>query len=380
MHFAVCRLYSMAQTLVVKIGTSSLTQPETGNLALSTIASVVEVLSRLRSQGHRIVLVSSGAVGVGCARLGLTERPKSISLKQAIAAVGQGRLIRVYDDLFTALQQPIAQVLLTRSDLVQRSSYLNVERTFQELLGLGVIPIVNENDTVAVDELKFGDNDTLSALVASLVSADWLFLLTDVDRLYSADPRHNPEAQPITLVNRIEELKELQVQIGDRGSSWGTGGMVTKITAAQIAAGAGVRTVIMQGTSPHNIERVLQGEVIGTRFEPQLRPVSARKRWIAHGLVPSGTLYLDDGAVQAIRTAGKSLLAAGVKGVEGEFESHDAVVLCDRAGTEIARGVVNFSNLELDKIKGRQSEEIETILGYPCPETVVHRDNLALTT
>ncbi|MBF2027121.1 MAG: glutamate 5-kinase [Oscillatoriales cyanobacterium C42_A2020_001] len=369
----------MPQTLVVKIGTSSLAQPETGNLALATIASLVEVLSRLRSQGYRIVLVSSGAVGVGCARLGLTERPKAIALKQAVAAVGQGRLIRVYDDLFTALQQPIAQVLLTRSDLVQRSSYLNVERTFQELLELGVIPIVNENDTVAVDELKFGDNDTLSALVASLVSADWLFLLTDVDRLYSADPRRNPEAQPITLINRLEELKELQVQIGDRGSSWGTGGMATKITAAQIAAGAGVRTVIMQGKTPQNIEKVLQGDAIGTRFEPQPRPASARKRWIAHGLVPTGILYLDDGAVRAIRNAGKSLLAAGVVGVEGEFESRDAVILCDRAGTEIARGVVNFSSLELAKIKGHQSEESESILGYPCPETVVHRDNLALT-
>ncbi|MBD2018705.1 glutamate 5-kinase, partial [Leptolyngbya sp. FACHB-36] len=206
----------MSQTLVVKIGTSSLTQPETGLLALSTIASLVETLSHLQRQRHRVVLVSSGAVGVGCARLGLTERPRTIALKQAVAAVGQGRLIGVYDDLFTSLQQPIAQVLLTRSDLVQRSSYLNVERTFRELLRLGVIPIVNENDTVAIDELKFGDNDTLSALVASLVRADWLFLLTDVDRLYSADPRHNPNAQPIIRVQRMEQLKELQVQTGDR--------------------------------------------------------------------------------------------------------------------------------------------------------------------
>lgn len=368
----------MAQTLVIKIGTSSLTQPETGSLALSTIASVVETLSQLRRQGHRVVLVSSGAVGVGCARLGLTERPKGIALKQAVAAVGQGRLIRVYDDLFTALQQPIAQVLLTRADLVQRTSYLNVEQTFQELFGLGVIPIVNENDTVAVDELKFGDNDTLSALVASLVNADWLFLLTDVDRLYSADPRRHPEAQPIALVNRLEELKTWQVQVGDRGSSWGTGGMMTKISAAQIATGAGVRTVIMQGRSPANIEKILQGEAIGTQFAPQPRPVSARKRWIAHGLVPAGTLYLDDGAVQAIRHAGKSLLAAGITAIEGEFESQDAVILCDRDGTEIARGVVNYSHLELAQVKGQQSDAIAAILGYPSPETVVHRDNLVV--
>jgi glutamate 5-kinase len=369
----------MAQTLVVKIGTSSLTQPETGLLALSTIASLVETLSGLRQQGHRVVLVSSGAVGVGCVRLGLSDRPRTIALKQAVAAVGQGRLIRVYDDLFTSLQQPIAQVLLTRNDLVQRNSYINIERTFRELLELGVIPIVNENDTVAVDELKFGDNDTLSALVASLVRADWLFLLTDVDRLYSADPRSHPDAQPIIRVDHINQLKELQVKMGDRGSRWGTGGMLTKIAAAQIATGAGVRTVITQGRYPKNIEKILKGESIGTQFEPQLRPVNARKRWIAHGPVPVGKLYLDEGAVRAIRDAGKSLLAAGIVQVEGTFESQDAVLLCDRTGQEIARGLVNYSSQELQKIKGSQSEAIATILGYPGAETVVHRDNLALS-
>ena len=208
-------------TLVIKIGTSSLTNTGTGHLALSTIASLVETLTALQRTGYRIILVSSGAVGVGCARLGLTEPPKTISMKQAVAAVGQGRLMRVYDDLFTSLGQPIAQVLLSRSDLVQRSRYVNSYRTFRQLLQLGVIPIVNENDTVTVDELKFGDNDTLSALVASLVGADWLFLLTDVDRLYSADPRYHPDAQPISLVDKVEQLTTLQVEVGDRGSAWG---------------------------------------------------------------------------------------------------------------------------------------------------------------
>ncbi|MGQ9869652.1 glutamate 5-kinase [Leptodesmis sp.] len=369
----------MVQTLVVKIGTSSLTRPPAGGLALSTIASLVETLSHLRHQGYRVVLVSSGAVGVGCARLGLSDRPRTIALKQAVAAVGQGRLIRVYDDLFTALQQPIAQVLLTRGDLVQRTSYLNVERTFQELLNLGVIPIVNENDTVAVDELRFGDNDTLSALVASLVGADWLFLLTDVDRLYSADPRLDPNAQPISVVNHVDELKSLQVQVGDRGSNWGTGGMQTKVSAAQIATGAGVRTVITEGRTPQNIVKILAGASIGTHFEPQPRPASARKRWIAHGLVPTGKLYLDEGAVNAICSGGKSLLAAGIIAVEGNFDHQDAVVLCDRNGQEIARGLVNYSSFELEKVKGCQSEAIEPLLGYSCPETVVHRDNLTLT-
>jgi glutamate 5-kinase len=369
----------MAQTIVVKIGTSSLTQPETGQLALSTIATLAETLSHLRRQGYRVILVSSGAVGVGCARLGLTERPKAIALKQAIAAVGQGRLMRVYDDLFTTLQQPIAQVLLTRSDLVQRSRYLNIYNTFRELLELRVIPVVNENDTVAVEELKFGDNDTLSALVASLVEADWLFLLTDVDRLYSADPRFVPDAQPITLVSNIKELAELQVQTGTQGSQWGTGGMVTKISAARIATAAGVRTVITEGRYPRNLEKILQGEPIGTHFEPRPEPTSARKRWIAYGLVPMGKLYLDDGAVAAISTSGKSLLAAGILTVDGEFDPQDAVQLCDKNGIEIARGLVNYNSTELQKIRGRRSSEISSILGYIGAETVVHRDNLVLT-
>lgn len=368
----------MSQTLVVKIGTSSLTQPETGFLALATIAQLVETLSRLRQQGYRVILVSSGAVGVGCARLGLTERPRTISMKQAVAAVGQGRLMRVYDDLFSSLQQPIAQVLLTRSDLVQRSRYVNAFRTFRQLLNLGVIPIVNENDTLAVDELKFGDNDTLSAMVASLVEADWLFLLTDVDRLYSADPRYNPDAQPITQVERIESLTELNVDVGDSGT-WGTGGMMTKIAAARIATTAGIRTVITEGRSPQNIVKVLQGEALGTQFLPQPQPVNARKRWIAHGLVPAGKLYLDQGAVNAICKAGKSLLAAGITEIEGEFQRQDAVQLCDATGQEIARGLVNYNSIELQKILGCHSDDIPKILGHAGADTVVHRDNLVLS-
>jgi glutamate 5-kinase len=367
---------SSPQTIVLKIGTSSLTQPETGHLALSTIAALVEVVCELKQQGHRLVLVSSGAVGVGCARLGLTERPKGIALKQAVAAVGQGRLMRIYDDLFTAMQAPIAQVLLTRGDLVERNRYVNVYRTFQELLRLGVVPIVNENDTVAVDELKFGDNDTLSALVASLVDADWLFLLTDVDRLYSADPRTHPDAKPIVLVRNIDDL---QVDTGSAGTQWGTGGMITKISAAQIATGAGVRTVITRGQTPRNLLKILAGEAIGTQFEPHARPISARQRWIAHGMVPTGKLYLDDGAVNAIRNGGKSLLPAGIIGMDGEFEIEETVQLCNLHGQEIARGIVNYNCQDLEKIRGHRSDEIAEILGYSGEETVVHRDNLVLT-
>ncbi|MBE9166227.1 glutamate 5-kinase [Pleurocapsales cyanobacterium LEGE 06147] len=364
------------QTIVVKIGTSSLTQT-TGQIAIATIASLVETLTHLRFAGHRVVLVSSGAVGVGCARLNLKERPRKMAIKQAVAAVGQGRLMRIYDDLFTSLQQAIAQVLLTRRELMERSSYVNASNTFSALFELGVIPIVNENDTVAVDELKFGDNDTLSALVASLIEADWLFLLTDVDRLYSADPRLVPDAKPIELVNSAE-FNLLQVDAGTSGTQWGTGGMTTKLAAARIATTSGIRTVITQGKQPQNIIKILQGEQLGTQFEPQIRADNARKRWIAYGLLPMGKLYLDSGAVKAICQGGKSLLPAGVIRVEGDFSATDAVQLCDTEGKEVARGLVNYNSSEIKQIQGHHSEKIALILGYEGEETVVHRDNLVV--
>ncbi len=365
------------QTIVIKIGTSSLTQGQTGQLALSTIASLVETLSQLKQLGHRVVLVSSGAVGVGCARLSIQERPKKIATKQAIAAVGQGRLMRIYDDLFSSLEQPIAQILLTRRELIERSCYVNINNTFHALFELGVIAIVNENDTVAIEELKFGDNDTLSALVASLIEADWLFILTDVDRLYSADPRSNPDAKPISLVTATE-LNQLQVDAGSSGSQWGTGGMMTKLTAARIATGSGVRTAITHGKNPQNIIKILAGESLGTQFEPQLRTENARKRWIAYGLLPLGTLYLDNGAIKALCKGGKSLLPAGITQVEGEFLASDAVRICDREGKEMGRGLVNYTSAEIAQIKGHHSDEIAAILGYIDAETVIHRDNLVI--
>jgi glutamate 5-kinase len=364
------------QTIVIKIGTSSLTQP-TGQIAIATIASLVETLSYLSSQGHRVVLVSSGAVGVGCARLNLTERPRKMALKQAVAAVGQGRLMRIYDDLFSSLQQAIAQVLLTRRELMERSTYVNASNTFRELLNLGVIPIVNENDTIATEELKFGDNDTLSALVASLVQADWLFLLTDVDRMYSADPKTVPDAQPIKLVSS-NEFEQLQVNAGSSGSQWGTGGMTTKLAAARIATSTGVRTVITQGKQPQNILKILQGADLGTQFEPQPQTDNARKRWITYGLVPMGKLYLDSGAVKAISHQGTSLLPAGIIAVEGEFSASDAVQLCNQEGVELGRGLVNYNSSEIEQIKGHHSNEIAKILGYDGADTVVHRNNLVM--
>ncbi len=363
--------------IVVKIGTSSLTLTETGNLALSTIASLVETLTNLRQEGNKVILVSSGAVGVGCARLCLTERPRNLNIKQAIAAVGQGRLIRIYDDLFSNLGQPIAQILLTRRDLMDRNSYLNANNTFNALFELGVIPIVNENDTVATEELKFGDNDTLSALVASLVEADWLFLLTDVDKLYSADPRIVPSAIPIDLVNN-DEFEQLEVNVGNSGSGWGTGGMITKLRAAKIGSSAGVTTVITNGKTPSNIPKIIAGDAIGTRFIAQPKTENARKRWIANGLVSTGKLYLDDGAVKALCLQGKSLLAAGITAIQGYFNVSEAVDILNAQGQIIGKGIVNYNYEELDQVKGQKSANIPQILGYKTPDTVIHRDNLVI--
>jgi glutamate 5-kinase len=365
----------MQPVIVIKIGTSSLTRPD-GNLALAAIAALIETIVELKRQKYAVILVSSGAVGVGCTRLNLLTKPKLIALKQAAAAVGQGRMIRVYDDLFSQYGLPVAQILLTRGDLEKRQSYKNIYNTLQELLKLNVVPIINENDTVAVEELKFGDNDTLSARVASLIEAKWLFLLTDVDQLYSADPRRNPNAQKISIVNSIAEL---EISTGSQGSEWGTGGMITKIAAAKIAVSAGVTTIITNGKDSQNIPRILAGESIGTCFTAQLKIDNSRKRWLAHGSVPIGKIFLDPGAIQAITQQGKSLLPAGITSISGDFDESDTVQIYDTEMREIAIGIVNYSSTELHKIQGQQSVNIEEILGYIGDETVVHRDNLVLT-
>ncbi len=365
-------------TVVIKIGTSSLSNPVTGDLRLATLGGLAETITRLRRGGVRVVLVSSGAIGVGCARLGLKERPTTVSGKQAAAAVGQGLLMSLYDQFFSALRQPIAQVLLTRQDLIDRTRYLNIRETLQELLRWETVPIVNENDTVATEELRFGDNDALSALVAGLVEADWLILLTDVPGLYSANPHLDPEAQ---LVSEVSEITDALVQSArSKGSAWSTGGMASKLEAARIAAAAGVTTVITEGSTPHNIERILAGEQIGTRFKPTVQTRTPnRKRWIDFGLVPAGTLHLDEGAVRAVRTEGRSLLAAGVTRFEGCFEAQALVRLLDSQGVEFARGLIHYSSEELEKIRGRQTAEISRILGIEeRAPTVVHRNDLII--
>jgi glutamate 5-kinase len=373
----------MTKRIVIKIGTSSLTKPETGDLQLAAITKLVETIVHLQRLGHRVILVSSGAVGVGCTRLGMAHRPQSLALKQAVAAVGQSRLMRIYDDFFALFHQPVAQILLTRQNFIHRRQYNNIRATFAQLLNLGIVAIVNENDTVSVEELKFGDNDTLSALVASLIAADYLFLLTDVDYLYSDDPRHNPSAQPIFALN-FSELQALEARLSQQklepkgGSQWGTGGMLTKINAGKIAAVAGVETVILRGSQPEQVLEVVLGKHHGTHFLPAPETVRARKRWIAYAMLPLGKLYLDQGAVQAIATKGKSLLPAGITKVEGKFEAGDAISLVDSSGLEVARGISNYHHSEVQKILGCQTEDIPQRLGYAGTETVVHRDDLVL--
>ena len=363
-------------TVVVKIGTSSLTDRTTGDLKLAVIGGLAEELTRLRRLGWQVVLVSSGAVGVGAKRLGLTTRPTTLERKQAAAAVGQGLLMSLYDRFFSFLDQPVAQILLTRLDLVDRDRYLNIYRTLHELFALGVIPVINENDTVAVEELKFGDNDTLSARVSNLVKAKWLILLTDVAGLYSANPHVDPEAQLIAEVGQVSA--ELDQLAGDKGSSWGTGGMVTKLEAARIATAGGITMVITDGGIPQNLPKILAGEAIGTKFLPQKDPMNSRQLWIAYGLVPQGKLLLDKGAVKAIQAQGKSLLPAGIQAVEGNFKAQSLVDLCDLKGKEFARGLVNYSSHDLSKLLGQKSGRIPEILGYEGEAEAVHRDNLVL--
>ena len=363
-------------TVVVKIGTSSLTDRITGDLKLAVIGGLAEELTRLRRLGWKVVLVSSGAVGVGAKRLGMKTRPTTLEGKQAAAAVGQGLLMSLYDRFFSFLDQPVAQVLLTRADLVDRDRYLNIYRTLNELFTLGVIPVINENDTVAVEELKFGDNDTLSARVGTLVKANWLILFTDVAGLYSANPHVDPGAQLIAEVDQVSAELD-QVAVG-KGSNWGTGGMLTKLEAARIATVGGITMVITDGAIPQNLPKILAGEAIGTKFLPQKEPMNSRQLWIAYGLVPKGKLLLDKGAVKALQAQGKSLLPAGIKAMEGNFKAQSLVDLCDLNGAAFARGLVNYGSSDLSKLLGQKSDRIPEILGYEGAEEAVHRDNLVL--
>lgn len=364
-----------AKRLVVKVGSAVLSK---GDIALhqATLERICRELVQLRNAGRQVVLVSSGAILAGMGRLGLTERPGSIPLKQATAAVGQSLLMRHYEEACAPYGQKLGQLLLTQEDFRSRQRYLNARNTLFALLHLGVLPIINENDTVAVEEIKFGDNDHLSALVATLLGADLLIILTDLDGLYTTDPRKDPGAKLIHEVSR--RSAGLHFWADESGTGLGTGGMATKVAAARRAAASGIPAVIANGLVEGVLERIVGGEAVGTVFRASGSRMRSRKRWLAFATERKGRILVDAGAKEALIRHGKSLLPSGVISVDGGFEGGDVVSLCDIDGVEFARGVANYDAEQVQRIKGVRSHQIEETLGVKPFDEIVHRDNLVI--
>jgi glutamate 5-kinase len=369
------RQLGRVRRLVVKVGSGLVTTPGTGADPVRIEALAADIAAV--RHGRDVVLVSSGAIATGMARLALAERPRTIPEKQAAAAVGQSALMWHYEAAFKRHAIAVGQVLLTAQDIGDRARYLNARNTLVALLRFGVVPVVNENDTVAVEEIKVGDNDNLSALVASLIDADLLVLLTDVDGLYTDDPALNAAARKLDTVAEITDEILGLARRGPDGTS--VGGMATKLQAAQKAAASGVPMVIASGREDGVLARIVAGERVGTYFPPRPGRLGARKRWIAFAVPPGGRVTVDAGALTALIEHGKSLLPSGVVDVEGDFVSGDVVaVVATAAGKEFARGVVNFDADELRRIRGAQTREIEQRLGYKSFDEVIHRDNLVI--
>lgn len=363
---------SGAKRWVVKVGSALLTA-EGRRLDHAVIHTLVQQLAALRERGCEVVLVSSGAVAAGCVRLGFETRPRELHQLQAAAAVGQSALIRAYEDALALHGIKTALALLSHADIRARDRYLNARATLSTLLDLGVIPVVNENDSVVTDEIRFGDNDTLAALVANLIDADALLILTDQEGLYDSDPRFNPDAQ---LVSEADvNAEHLDRMVGGSGT-FGRGGMVTKLRAARLAARSGALTVIASGKHPSVIPRVADGEQLGTCLTTDRRPQNARKQWLASLLHSQGTLVLDDGAVRSVVEQGRSLLPIGVVAVDGEFARGDLVRCVDGSGREVARGLVNYPAAEARLLVRTASSDIAATLGYGGDPEIVHRDNL----
>ncbi len=364
-----------ARRIVVKVGSSLVTNEGRG-LDRTAVAAWARQIADLRALDREVVLVSSGAVAEGMARLGWTRRPRNMHQLQAAAAVGQMGLAQAYESAFGAHHTSTAQILLTHEDLADRQRYLNARTTLFTLLQLGVVPIVNENDTVATDEIRFGDNDTLGALVTNLIDADVLVILTDQRGLYRADPRQHPDAEFVH--NATAGDPELEVMAGGAGSEVGTGGMLTKIIAARRAAGSGAHTIIASGREPDLLLRLAHGEAIGTTLHARLPGWSARKQWLVDHLRLRGHVVLDEGAVRALVREGKSLLPIGVTDVFGDFERGDVVACRDTAGNEWARGLINYSASDTRRILRQPSHRIGEILGTANEPELMHRDNLAV--
>lgn len=362
--------------IVVKIGTSTLTEGTT-RLSPPRLVELVRQLAQLHTAGVNLAVVSSGAMAAGRESLNFPELPKSIPAKQMLAAIGQPRLMALYEQLFGLYGLTVAQVLLTRADLGNRKRYLNARNTLAALLAQGAIPIVNENDTVATEEIRVGDNDNLSALVATLIEADLLVLLTDQTGLYTADPRRDARAELVRRVDTPEIPPDLWQAAGQTAGSLGTGGMTTKLQAAELARRSGTAVVIAHGSAPEVLIRLAEGEAFGTLFSPAASAMESRKRYILAGGRPAGVLQIDPGAVEALQS-GSSLLPVGLVEVSGRFERGDTVQVQTAEGTEIARGLANYAAVDMQRLCGRHSYEIEAILGYAYGEEVVHRDNLVL--
>lgn len=361
--------------VVIKVG-SAVLAGQGGGLNEEAFKGLARHLSALREKGIEVAVVTSGAVAAGMGKLGLTERPKSIPEKQAAAAAGQSSLMGRYEKVFAAHSLNVAQVLLTHEDLSSRHRYLNARNTLFTLLSYGVIPVINENDTVAVDEIKFGDNDNLSALLAGLIDADLLLILTDIEGLYDKDPRYHADAKLIYLVEKVDS--NIEHMAGGVGTSIATGGMTTKIQAAKKASSVGIPTIVASGRDMANIERVFASEKTGTLFLPQSEKLTSRKHWIATVLKPKGRISVDDGAKDALIGKGKSLLPTGIVGVEGDFGIGDAVLLEDSSGKRFAQGLAGYTHAEVLLIMGHRSSRIEEILGYKYCEEVIHRDDLVI--
>lgn len=365
-----------AKRIVIKVGTSTITYAN-GKRNFSQIDRLAREISDLQNQGKEMILVTSGAVAVGVDRMGLPGKPKTIPGKQAAAAVGQGVLMHTYEKFFADYGQIVAQVLITKTEAIDRHRYTNTRNTFMELMRQRVIPIVNENDVVALDELKIGDNDNMSALVAGIVDADLVIILSDVDGLYTANPQTHPDA---VIVPEVAEITpEIEASAGGVGSARGTGGMATKIQAAKAATSSGIHLVIASGTEKNAITRVLQGEELGTLFVSRENRLQFRKRWLAFGAKIAGSIVVDDGCAKAIRKAGGcSILPAGVFAVQGEFLPGSTVSVIDKNAHELARGLAHYSSAELEQIKGCNSGEIANILGHKNFDEVIHRDDLVI--
>jgi glutamate 5-kinase len=369
------KILGKVRRIVVKVGSSILASVEKG-LHYEVFSRLTKEIADLKRQGYEIVLVSSGAIAAGMEKLGYKTRPQAITQKQATAAVGQTRLMNIYENYFSRYQQMVAQILLTHDDLSHRRRFLNARNTLLTLLELGIIPIINENDTVVVDEIKFGDNDNLSALITNLIGADLLIILTDIEGLCDSDPRVNPNARCISLVEDIDA--EVGGIAGETKSEMSVGGMISKIQAAKKTSRFGIPTVVARGTQGGILHQILKGKEIGTLILPKGEALSSRKHWIAFNPKPKGDVIVDDGGKKAIVQKGKSLLPSGIVKVRGSFHRGDLVTCLGPRGREFARGLVNYSATELEKIKGLRSDQIETTLGYKYSDEVIHRDDLVV--